>query len=69
MAFVILAPGAALDEAAALAHCRSRIARYKVPARLIRLDAFPVTQSANGTKIQRTRLRAMAEEAMRQETR
>jgi fatty-acyl-CoA synthase len=69
VAFVIMAPGAALDEARALAHCRARIAGYKVPARLVRLDAFPVTQSANGTKIQRTRLRAMAEEAMKQEAR
>jgi len=61
VAFVIMKPGAALDEAAAISHCRARIAKYKVPVRVIALDAFPVTQSANGTKIQRAKLRAMAE--------
>src|SRR3972149_4924041 len=67
VAFVIVRPGATLDEAAAIAHCRARIAKYKVPARIVCLDAFPVTQSANGTKIQRAKLRAMAEEAMRRQ--
>ena len=67
VAFVIVRPGATLDEAAAIAHCRARIAKYKVPARIVCLDAFPVTQSANCTKIQRAKLRAMAEEAMRRQ--
>ena len=61
VAFVIMKPGAVFDEAASIAHCRGRIARYKVPVRVIALDAFPVTPSANGTKIQRAKLRAMAE--------
>jgi fatty-acyl-CoA synthase len=38
-----------------------RIARFKVPERIWFLDAFPVTQSANGEKIKRADLRAMAE--------
>jgi fatty-acyl-CoA synthase len=32
-----------------------------VPVRVVRLDAFPTTPSANGSKIQRARLRAMAQ--------
>ena len=43
-------------------HLRDRLAAYKVPARIYFVDAFPVTDSANGVKIQRTKLRAMAME-------
>jgi len=45
-----------------IAHLRERLAAYKVPARIYFVDAFPVTDSANGVKIQRARLRAMAME-------
>lgn len=41
---------------------RERLAGYKVPARIYLVDAFPVTDSANGVKIQRARLRAIAME-------
>ncbi|WP_439370180.1 AMP-binding protein [Bradyrhizobium sp. DASA03120] len=44
------------------ARLRERLAGYKVPARIYVVDAFPVTDSANGVKIQRARLRAMAME-------
>ncbi|MCW5730668.1 MAG: AMP-binding protein [Alphaproteobacteria bacterium] len=64
VAFVLLDPGARLDEAALQAHCRVRLAAFKIPARVIALDAFPVTESANGVKIQRARLRQMAEAAL-----
>lgn len=43
-----------------VARMRERLAGYKVPARIYIVDAFPVTDSANGVKIQRARLRAMA---------
>jgi fatty-acyl-CoA synthase len=43
-------------------HLRERLASYKVPARIYFVDAFPVTESANGVKTQRGRLRAMAME-------
>lgn len=62
-AFVIPAPGAAFDEAALIAHCRAGMARFKVPARVFAVDAFPMAESANGMKIQRAKLRAWAEEA------
>ncbi|HWS74668.1 MAG TPA: AMP-binding protein, partial [Quisquiliibacterium sp.] len=61
VAFVRLQPGAALDEAAVVAHVAGRLARYKVPARVFAVDAFPVTEGSNGTKIQKTRLREMAQ--------
>jgi fatty-acyl-CoA synthase len=61
VAFVILAPGAALDAAALVAHCAVRMAKFKVPVRVQAIEAFPVTPGANATKIQKHRLREMAE--------
>ncbi len=61
VAFVIGQAGARLQEAALLAACRDQIARFKVPGRIIALDAFPTTDSPNGRKIQRVRLREMAD--------
>ena len=49
------------DETALLAWCRETMANYKVPVRAAAIDAFPVTHSANGTKIQKAELRRMAE--------
>ena len=37
------------DETTAIARCAERLARYKVPVRVIELDEFPTTPSANGT--------------------
>jgi len=65
VAFVILQPGAALDEAAVIAHCRQGLANYKVPVRVFPVEEFPRTPSPNGLKIQRNRLRDMAEERLR----
>jgi len=48
------------DETALLAWCRERLASYKVPARVFAIEAFPTTASANGTKIQKARLRDIA---------
>jgi len=61
VSFVILKPGAALDEAATIAHCRRGLANYKVPLRVFAVDDFPKTPSPNGFKIQRGKLREMAE--------
>jgi fatty-acyl-CoA synthase len=44
-------------------HCAT-LAKFKRPIRYITLDKFPVTQSANGTKIQRAKLREMALQAV-----
>ena len=60
-AFVRPAAEAFYDEAALLAWCRETMANYKVPARAVPIDTFPVTHSPNGTKIQKAELRRMAE--------
>lgn len=49
------------DEAELLAHCRSRIASYKVPLRIVAIDAFPAISGPNGTKIQKRQLRDQAQ--------
>ncbi|HRH85558.1 MAG TPA: AMP-binding protein [Rubrivivax sp.] len=61
VAFAIAEPGAAPDGAAIICAVKDRLAAYKVPARLWWVNAFPVVNSANGTKIQRNRLREMAQ--------
>jgi fatty-acyl-CoA synthase len=60
VAFVTLKNSAKLDESALRAHCETGLARYKVPARIIAIDAFPTTPSANGLKIQKAKLRDAA---------
>lgn len=62
VAFVIVEPGADIDAESIRAWLKNTIAPFKVPARVWFLDAFPVTESANGTKIQRAKLRKMATE-------
>lgn len=49
-----------IDEAALLAHCRNGLANYKVPARIVLLDEFPVVDGANGVKIRKAELRDRA---------
>lgn len=61
VAFIIPA-GTSPQQEVLTARLRERLAGYKVPARIYAVDAFPVTDSANGVKIQRARLRAMAVE-------
>ena len=62
VAFVILRPGATLDEASVIEHCRARIARYKVPARVFAVDEFPTTVGPNGVKVRKEALRELARE-------
>jgi fatty-acyl-CoA synthase len=50
-----------VEESTVIARCRDRLARHKVPVRVVRVEEFPTTPSANGTKIQRGRLRELAE--------
>jgi fatty-acyl-CoA synthase len=58
--FVIARDRADIREDELREWCRSRLAGYKVPRRIFSIDEFPTTQSANGTKIQRTKLRQLA---------
>jgi acyl-CoA synthetase (AMP-forming)/AMP-acid ligase II len=43
VAFVCADPGRHPNEAAILAACRDNLARYKVPAQVVTLEAFPTT--------------------------
>lgn len=65
VAFVTLSGDIRFDEGAVAAGCARQLARFKVPARVVALDAFPVTEGANGTKIQRQKLREMAAELLK----
>ena len=64
VAFVIAAEGA-FAEAVVQEHCRERIAKFKQPARILAVDAFPATDGPNGPKVQRNVLRQMAEAALK----
>ena len=59
-AFVILRPGARFDAEAIKAHAAQRLARYKVPALVLVLEAFPVAEGGNGAKVQKAALRQLA---------
>ncbi len=60
VAFVLPKNGDGVDEAALIAHCKKQMANYKVPHHVLGIDAFPFTPSANGNKIQKAKLRAIA---------
>ena len=49
-----------VDESDVIEHCRAELAGFKVPRRVIALDAFPTTPSANGERVQRAELRRLA---------
>ena len=66
VAFVQPVDGMNVDAAAVRAHCREQLARFKVPERVVLEDAFPVVDSPNGPKVQRVRLREMAEALLRE---
>jgi fatty-acyl-CoA synthase len=53
-AFVVVAPGKSLDAATLDAHCRSRLAKFKVPKRYEILETLPRTPSG---KVQKHLLR------------
>ena len=66
VAFVRPADGAVLDEGALRSRCLEQLARFKVPERIVLVDAFPIVDSPNGPKVQRVRLREIAEALLRQ---
>lgn len=65
VSFVIPEKGGSVDAAEIQAHCATRLAKYKVPARVLTVSAFPITDSPNGVKVQRAKLRQMALDAIR----
>jgi fatty-acyl-CoA synthase len=63
-AFIVAGRQCEPNETELLSACRSALAAYKRPVRIVTLQAFPTTDSPNGVKIQRAKLREMASEIM-----
>jgi fatty-acyl-CoA synthase len=57
MAWIRARPGAVLDEAALVAHCKGKIATFKIPRYWKLVDAFPMTVTG---KVQKFRMREIA---------
>ncbi|SLN56146.1 AMP-binding protein [Oceanibacterium hippocampi] len=62
VAFVVPRAGAGFDDGMLREHCIAGLARYKVPMAFVALDSFPMTDSPNGRKVQRVKLREIAAE-------
>jgi fatty-acyl-CoA synthase len=60
VAFVVPLPGCILEEVDLIREIATKIARFKVPARIWFVESFPMTESSNGLKTQRGKLRDMA---------
>lgn len=63
-AFVVLKKGHQVDAHVLQEFCRKRMASYKTPDVIEIVHEFPMTRSANGDKVMKTRLRQMAEEIL-----
>ena len=64
VAFYTTRPDATVGDRDLLHFCKQGMASYKVPARFIRLDEFPVIRSPNAVKIDRNALRQHAAAAL-----
>ena len=62
VAFVIPSPSQDIDEEWIIRRCEADLAKFKVPRRVVCVDAFPTTPSANGERVQRQALRRRAAE-------
>jgi fatty-acyl-CoA synthase len=66
VAFVCPSAGAVLREDSLRGACFKQLARFKVPARIVVVNSFPTVESPNGFKVQKVRLREMAEALLRE---
>jgi fatty-acyl-CoA synthase len=62
VAFVTTDANGKFDEQTIRDHCLAGLAKFKSPVGIYELEEFPTTASANGTKIQRAKLRQWARE-------
>jgi fatty-acyl-CoA synthase len=61
VAFVLPRNGCASSEEELISFCGSGISNYKVPSRIVFVDQFPEISGPNGVKIQKNRLRELAD--------
>ena len=54
--------GSVADETAVIQHCTERLAKFKVPIRVITVEEVPITDGPNGVKIRLTELRDRAKD-------
>lgn len=64
-AFVKLRPGSGVTELELLAFAATRMANYKLPERILSDVEIPVTNGANGAKVKKSELRAIAQHYLR----
>ena len=64
VAFVILREGASADTFAWTQACKRVLAGFKVPVHFEIVTEFPSVQSANAVKIQKNKLREMADQIL-----
>jgi fatty-acyl-CoA synthase len=60
----VVIAGGPIIEAEIIAHCRQRLAVFKCPIAVVEVESFPTIASANGTKIQRNKLRELAQSSL-----
>jgi acyl-CoA synthetase (AMP-forming)/AMP-acid ligase II len=61
VAFVLPNNGNACSEEELISYCANGISNYKVPNRIVFVDEFPVVSGPNGVKIQKNKLRELAD--------
>jgi fatty-acyl-CoA synthase len=52
IAYVQLVPGSRMDEDAVIAHCRGKLASFKIPHHVVFVDNFPMTASGKIRKVE-----------------
>jgi acyl-CoA synthetase (AMP-forming)/AMP-acid ligase II len=67
VAYVIPREGESLSEAELLAHCKGKIASYKIPRHVRLVKDVPRTPGPHGDKVQKARLREQAIQELRLE--
>jgi acyl-CoA synthetase (AMP-forming)/AMP-acid ligase II len=61
VAFVLPRDGSASSEEELISYCVKGISNYKVPSRIVFVDQFPEISGPNGVKIQKNKLRELAD--------
>jgi acyl-CoA synthetase (AMP-forming)/AMP-acid ligase II len=68
VAFVRPHNGSACSEEELISYCANGISNYKVPSRIVFVDQFPEVSGPNGVKIQKNKLRELADALIEKES-